>query len=247
MTLQEWIKKPSVTLSQELTDALSPPNITLTPFEQKNQILTDEKLQKEVGYKKDENGIWQVSCWCEMPNVTAQMINWWFWWHPKADERYQAWYPEMHRKIHYRKSDSAYFNQKNIPSFKDNVQYPTETIGNQTTECVLKFVSPEEDGFDSALLKEKNVSAVVCAHVGTMKGLVMHTEMTHICFQKDDGLFMVNRFWLGKLLGSKLLRSKMITEDVARGMCEHCLVEYRNMAERLSELYKEFGPGDKDF
>lgn len=240
MTLQEWKNTPSVTLSGELEAALEHPHITLTPFDEKNRILTDENLQHEVGYRQTKSGIWQVSCYCPMPGVTAQMINWWFWWHPKADIRYQLWYPEMHKKIRYRKSDAAYFHQKTMPAFQDNVQYPTETIGKSTMECVLKFVTPKEDGFDTDLMKEKDVPVIVCAHVGMLKGIVMHTEMAHICFQREDGLFMVNRFWMGQLIRSEKMRRKLITKETARGMCEHCLVEYRNMAVRLPKLYRKY-------
>jgi hypothetical protein len=246
MTLQDWKEKPSVTLSADLEEALEHPAITLTSFKDKNFILTDESLQKEVGYAQTDDGIWQVSCFCQMPGVTVGMIDWWFWWHPKADIRYQLWYPEMHKNIHYRKSDEPYFRQKTMPDFQDNIQYPTETIGSSTMECVLKFISPEEDGFNADLMKENHAAVIVCAHVGMMKGLVMHTEMTHICFQRENGLFMVNRFWMGQLIRSERMRRKMITRETARGMCEHCLIEYRNMAERLPELYKEYGPGDKE-
>lgn len=246
MSLNDLLGQPSVTLSQKLQDALDQPRITLTDFADKNCILTDEGLRTEVGYRKTDDDVWQVSCYCLMPGVTREMISWWFWWHPKQDERYQAWYPEMHKKIRYRKADTPYFEKADMPPFQDNVQYPTETIGTSTMECVLKFITPEEDGFDAAAMQDAHVATIVCAHVGMMRGLVMHTEMAHICFQREDGLFMVNRFWMGQLMGSQRLRRKMITEDTARGMCEHCLVEYRNMAERLPKMYAEFGPGDVD-
>ena len=37
-----------------------------------------------------------------------------------------------------------------------------------------------------------------------------------------------------------LLRKVILTEETARGMAEHCCVEYRNLAKILPELYKDF-------
>lgn len=37
-----------------------------------------------------------------------------------------------------------------------------------------------------------------------------------------------------------LLRKLIITEDMARGMAEHCCIEYRNLCEILPLLYEEY-------
>ncbi|MGN1022492.1 MAG: DAPG hydrolase family protein [Lachnospiraceae bacterium] len=242
MTLQEWKSTPSAPLEKTLLEALDAPRITLTAYASRNELLQDPDLWTEVGYQKTKEGVWQVSCFCPMPGVKADMIRWWFWWHPRADLRYEAWYPEMHHAISYRKKDAGYFLAHAQPSFRDNVQYPTETIGQKTMECTLSFVTPEEMGFQRDLLRKSGVSAAVCAHVGMARGLVMHTEMTHLFLEWEDGLFMVSRFWLGQRLPNRFLREKIITRDTARGMCEHCLVEYRNLAVRLPDLYRTYGP-----
>lgn len=64
--------------------------------------------------------------------------------------------------------------------------------------CILSFVTPQEPGFSPELLKKAGVSTAVCAHVGMARGLVMHTEMAHLLFQRKDGLFMVLPFLAGR-------------------------------------------------
>jgi hypothetical protein len=51
---------------------------------------------------------------------------------------------------------------------------------------------------------------------------------------------MISRFWLGKTMKSSLLRKIIITEDMAKGMAEHCCVEYRNLHEILPILYEKY-------
>ena len=37
-----------------------------------------------------------------------------------------------------------------------------------------------------------------------------------------------------------MLRKMIITEDMAKGMAEHCCIEYRNLHEILPLLYEEY-------
>ena len=75
--------------------------------------------------------------------------------------------------------------------------------------------------------------------MGAFKGLVWHTEMAHIFKQTDDGLYMFSRFWLGKIM-NPVMRNFIINDDMARGMAEHCCIEYRNLCEILPMLYKKY-------
>lgn len=50
---------------------------------------------------------------------------------------------------------------------------------------------------------------------------------------------MVSRFWIGELLKNGALRRALLTEDMARSMAQHCCIEYRNLAKKLPQLYRE--------
>ncbi len=238
MTINELMKKSLPKIPPEIAVQIDKNNfITLTEFENKNEILCNENLQKEVGYSKFSDGSYIVSMVCPMPNITADMIKWWFWWHPQKSERYRVWFPGEHHSVSYNKQNSAYFNQTVCPDFEPNIQYPTERIGNIKMPLRIDFVTPEEFGFSPDVMKANNIPLIVCGSVAAYKGLIWHTEMAHIFKQTENGLFMISRFWLGKTLKNPLLRKIILTDETAKSMAEHCCVEYRNLVEILPYLY----------
>lgn len=240
MSIKKLMKKELPHIPDEIKTALRKSNITPIQFNQMNDILKNKNLQKEVGYKKTDDGSYLVSMYCPMPNITPEMINWWFWWHPQADERYQVWFPGEHLGIGYSKKQEEYFSQVSCPEFQPNTHYPLEKIGKMKIPLRIDFVTPEEFGFSKSVMKENDISLIVCGHVGAFKGLVMHTEMAHIFKQTEDGLFMFSRFWLGKTMKNPLLKKLIITEAMAKDMAEHCCVEYRNLCEILPLLYEKY-------
>lgn len=78
-----WMNKPLPVIPKDIAQKVQQKNtITLTVFEQKNEILCNTTLQNEIGFGQFENGSYLVSMVCPMPGITAEMIEWWFWWHP---------------------------------------------------------------------------------------------------------------------------------------------------------------------
>lgn len=243
MPIDELMKKKLPSIPKEIERALAQNNITPTAFEDKNSILRSHDLQSEVGYRKLSDGSYIVSMYCPMPNITPEMIAWWFWWHPQKTERYKVWFPGAHKGIGYSKMQAKYFSQNTRPPFENNTQYPLEKIGDATLPLRIDFVSPEEFGFSRDDMNTNGIPLIVCGHVGVFGGLVMHTEMAHIFRKTDDGLYMTSRFWLGKLMKNSVLRRIIINEKIAKGMAEHCCVEYRNLCEILPTLYNENNVG----
>lgn len=241
MPYSKYFKMKNCTVPSDIRKLIDDKNrITGTEFESKNEILKDKALQTEVGYTQMPNGDWLVSMVCPMPEVSREMVDWWFWWHPQEDVRYKLWFPGEHYKVSYAKKDKPYFSQDRVPEFKANTQYPVERIGKMVMPLSIEFVSPEAFGFSKEAMEENKVATIVCGHVGAMYGLVKHTEMSHIFFEDDEGgLFMISRFWIGKRLKNPLLRKMILTDETAKGMAEHCCMEYRNFAERIPVLYKE--------
>ena len=238
--MSKLLKKPLPVIPDEIRAKLDDPQITLTPMEQMNNILLDTSLQNEVGFAQFPDGSWLVSMVCPMPGITKEMIDWWFWWHCQEDLRYQVWYPGDHISIKYHKKDRSYFERSTMPDFRPNSQCPVEKIGGATMPLRLDFVTAEQFGFTREALEQGNIATVVCGHVSAFNGLVPHTEMAHIYKQSEDGLFMISRFWLGKTM-NPLLRKFIMTSKMARGMAEHCCIEYRNLVQILPRLYQQYG------
>ncbi len=239
MSVDELMKKESPKIPDEIRIALSKNEITPTSFQEKNDILKSEELQREVGYKKLEDGTYLVSMYCPMTNITSEMIEWWFWWHPRKNERYQVWFPEAHVSIGFSKKQADYFECERQPQFQNNTQYPVEKIGETKMPLRIDFVTPKEFGFSQSVMQENDIPLIVCGHVGAFDGFIWHTEMAHIFKQTEDGLFMTSRFWLGKTMKNPLLRKLIITDKLAKAMAEHCCIEYRNLCEILPVLYEE--------
>ena len=237
--MKELLTKPLPVIPANIHNYLNHPAITLTAYENKNAVLTDPALQQEIGFRQFPDGSWLVSMVCPMPGITKEMIDWWFWWHAQDDLRYQIWFPGSHSGNGYARKDRTYFNQKTQPAFQPNSQFPVEEIGGSKMPLRIDFVTPEQFGFSREAMEQGNIATIVCGHVGAFRGLIPHTEMAHIFRQAEDGLFMCSRFWLGKTM-NPLLRKLIMTENMARGMAEHCCVEYRNLAEILPGLYQTY-------
>ena len=240
MELQNLLSKPLPVIPADIKAALDKGKITKTSFDNKNDVISETTLQTEVGYTKMDDGTYLVSMVCPMPGITVDMIEWWFWWHCQDSLRYQVWYPGDHISIKYHKKDRDFFEQPSMPVFVPNTQCPVERIGGMKMPLRIDFITPEEFGFSRQLMTENNIPKIICGHVGAFNNLVQHTEMAHIFKQTEDGLFMISRFWLGKTMKNPLLRRIIITEDMARGMAEHCCIEYRNLREILPILYTEY-------
>ena len=237
MELSELMKKTMPEIPAEILNALRSGEITKTTFDNKNEVLSNSGLQAEVGCVRLENSTYLVSMVCPMPGITPEMVEWWFWWHPQASERYQAWFPGEHTRISYRRRDREYFSQTLYPGFHSNTQYPTERIGGMKLPLRIDFVAPEEFGFSPDLMKQHNIPLIVCGHVGAFGGLISHTEMAHIFKRTEQGLVLISRFWIGERMRNPLLRKAIATETTAKSMAEHCCVEYRNLAEILPGLH----------
>ncbi len=240
MELQKLLKKPLPHIPPEIAEALNNNSITKTTFEDKNEILSNGDLHTEVGYAKMDDGTYLVSMVCPMPGITVEMIEWWFWWHTQDSLRYQVWFPGDHISIKYHKRDRLFFEQPIKPSFVPNTQYPVERIGGMKMPLRIDFVTPEQFGFSRQTMTDNSIPEIVCGHVSAFNNLIRHTEMAHIFKQTEDGLFMISRFWLGKTMTAPLLRKLIITDDMARGMAEHCCIEYRNLHEILPVLYARY-------
>ena len=240
MDLRDALKRPLPEIPPVIRAALEAPGgVTLTPFAQKNDILTKTDLQREVGFARFENGSYLVSMTCPMPGVSPEMVRWWFWWHAQRSLRYRVWFPGEHYGISTARKNRAYFAAPALPEFQPNTHYPIERIGKLILPLKIAFVSPEDFGFSPGLMRENGIPLIVCGHVGAVYGMVEHTEMAHIFKRTDEGLTLISRFWLGQTLKNPLLRKAMLTDATARGMAAHCCVEYRSLAGILPELYGE--------
>jgi len=211
-------------------------------FEDINDLLNPGYLEVENGYCINPDGTGFVAVRTDIPGATADMIQWWFWWHANKNIRYKIWCPGDHYAISVKNEDQARdlsltYEQRRV----NNVHYPWEDTGTGPAELSIRFVSPETFDFDTSRFSEAGVEAVVCGVVGyVVAGVtVEHTRMTHVFRRNGSGLELRTRFWPGSVLAIEELRSLAITEDVLKGLGRHCGREYNHLAEFLPEIYQE--------
>ena len=111
MDISELKQKELPSIPDEIKKSIAACNITLTPFDRKNDVLCKSSLQMEAGYGRFSDGSYLVSMYCPMSGLTAEMVVWWFWWHPQAKERYQVWFPGAHFGIGYPRRCAGYYEQ----------------------------------------------------------------------------------------------------------------------------------------
>lgn len=238
---EKYLRIKNVSVPEEIAAKIkNGGKITPLLLSEKDAVLSSHGLWYDAGYTKLPDGNMLVSMYCEMPGITEEMIKWWFHWHPKESARYKLWFPGEHFAISYSRRNKEYFSSEAVPDFEENTHYPVEKIGNAVLPLEIRFVSPENFGFSEKALRESGDPLIISGHVGVFRGLVRHTEMAHIFFKTEKGLLLVSRFWIGALLKTELMRKIIANENIASGMAEHCFIEYRNLAKKLPELYKEF-------
>jgi hypothetical protein len=205
----------------------------------------------ETGWCSLPDGVGYVAVRTEMPAVSAEMVDWWFDWHPRETLRYRIWHPSAHiensiesptktrRKAHW-----------------GAVHHPVEDVGIGIVRARIAFHAPSEMGMSTDALDLPDVATIVCGYAGDDSRRVRHTPMFHVFLREGDGVVLRSRFWLGAalrpygplatlgehILNRRLVRRLALPAALPRALAEHCAEEYANLAVLLPELYARFGP-----
>ncbi len=222
------------------------------PRNEVNQLFHTGYLKGENGFRRFEDGSAYTAVLTQMPNVTIDMINWWFWWHAKTSVRYQIWYPDMHYDID---ADFQGYYEDATKTYSERLHLSrhlvTEDVGLGKDKILIDFMHPAAFGFDNHKLDAN--TTIICARVGSPDKGVWGTEMCHFVRTTKQGVEMRSRFWLGQkierinnltflngLLNQSFVKRRLLPKALGYKMFHHCSQEYHNLAEILPELYREF-------
>jgi len=237
----EWdmAKIPAEKLA--LLDA--PQNKSAVPFEEKNLYLEGrDNDYAQVGYGTATNGTGFVCNETYMPDVTVEMLDWWFPWHSVgSDLRYKIWDPEDHYFARADKPD--YVCNPNVPINEKTWgvnHYILEDVGGGPSFLKICFKSPAEFGFDTSLIGKKFCASLVC---GIGDGPCA-AAMTHKWFPYQDGVKLCSRFWIGYgiidgKISCTLPDGAHVPVEVSKGLFAHNIKEFTNLAAILPEVYAE--------
>jgi len=253
--LAPYLERPLAPVERELAMAVArgPMDpVDALALSDLDRLLDPAPLAVESGWCTLPDGVGYVAVRAEMPHVSAEMVDWWFDWHPREPVRYRIWHPRAHL-------DNS-LDPPDRPGAKTHwgaVHHPVEDIGTGVVHARIAFRRPSELGFSSDALEEPAVGTIVCGHAGDDTRHMRHTVMVHVFLKQGDGLVLRSRFWIGaairpygplgavgaRLLNNRVVRRAMIPAAVPQGLANHCAEEYTNLASLLGELHGRFGPG----
>jgi len=225
-------------------------------FENKNDLLNPGYHAVETGYCTMPDNSYYVAVLTKMPNVTGEMLDWWFTWQALEDLRYKIWFPGSHLGISVKDREQLTNTKLSYRErYWNNPQYPVEDVGIGKDTLSINFIPPKDFGFDISRFKEANVAGIVCAVVGSETKKTQHTHMCHFVRNIEGGVEMRSRFWIGhnlkvkfasegsiinRILNTQMMRRLVIPKGTGYSMALHCAQEYNNLAEILPDLYKEY-------
>ncbi len=227
---------------------------SVLPRSQINKLIAPGYLTGENGFRREADGSTYVSVLTQMPRVSIEMIDWWFWWHAAEGPRYQIWYPDMHYDIsadfkgHYHDEDKTFRERLHV-----STHLVTEDVGVGKDKILIDFMSPGDFGFDESRLHPEE-QTVICARVGAPDKGVWGTEMCHFVRTTEEGVEMRSRFWIGhqvhriggfaqgllnSFLNKPFIKRKLLPKEIGIKMFHHCSQEYHNLSLLLPKLYPE--------
>ncbi len=228
--------------------------------EEINRLLDVKKLETEeveVGWCNLPNGAGFIANKIFYPGVTADMIDWWFAWHPLEDLRYRIWYPPQHGGIMLSPTDRARILDPNIPNREKNwgvVHYVTENCDCGMENVDISFRSPADMGFDMARFNK--VIATFAGGGGWAvtvykddSSITAPALMCHVFYDAPGGLLHRTRFWLGYRFTEDgkpelcLPPGVSVPVEAVQGLARHNVKEFTRFGDFLPRIYKELGPG----
>lgn len=253
-SLEELLERPVDRPAADVTSALESgpmdPALALDRTEL-DRMLDPAAEAAETGWCVLEDGVSYVAVRTPMPDVTGEMVDWWFDWHPRHPIRYRIWHPTAHF--------SNSFDPPPAPRAKPHwgaVHHPVEDVGLGVVHARIAFCAPSELGFATDALDDENVATVVCGYAGDDRRRMRHSPMVHAFLREGNGVVLRSRFWLGAALrpylpeplaaiGGRALnngpvRRAVLPKRLPRALATHCAEEYANLAALLPGLYARF-------
>jgi hypothetical protein len=202
-----------------------------------DRLLDPSPLPLETGWCTRPDDVGYVAVRNPMPEVTGEMVDWWFDWHPRESIRYRIWHPLAH---HGNSLDPP--RRPGAKSHWGATHHAVEDVGTGMVRARISFVRPTEIGFSTDALDDPRVATIVCGRIGDERLRLSHTVMVHVFLADGDGVVLRSHFWLGALIPLRLLRRLALPAGLPHRLARHCAEEYTNLAALLPDLHARYGP-----
>ncbi|MCY7172318.1 hypothetical protein MK516_07245 [Streptococcus gallolyticus subsp. gallolyticus] len=223
----------------------------------KRSILQNQDFEDEPsGYYLLEDGGILFSCTTEVPNLTGDMMDWWFLWHQFDALRYALWNPEDHKGIRIIPENLKRFTNEKLPYNQrlwGTNSYPFESMNGEDggEEIEIKFVNPETVGYDNSKIGSTACQSIVVApglqEQGGHQVPIFMTETLRQGPQGDN--VWVARWWLGCGVaedGSDVIIDLPNREKIAQKaamLVVHSRKEMQHLNKVLPKLYSDYHEG----
>ena len=215
--------------------------------------LTIVESEVQNGFTITATGAMHVNLLTEMPEVTPEMIDWWFGWHSDSAERYKLWHPRAH--VHAEWKDEPTQGTSGRQRYVGCTSLVDEYLGSGLIRGAIQFRPPEEFGIVDPVIAAGVEATAVCARIGLVDVPVDAGYLAHHVIRVPGGSVMRSRFWLGKpYVAARTTPLRAVvpvakpllvpTELDARAMLVHCSQEMTHLASFLPALYAAQAEGN---
>lgn len=246
-----FIRPMAVPEAEKLASITDTPsdNSTALRIENRNDLFLPGYLPAEFGWWSLEDGTAMIANKTFMPNVTGEMLDWWFAWHPIDRLRYAIWDPEDHFDVYLEdKSRAVDMSLSMRERHWGSVHYVWEDIGLGGTDLLqIAFRRPSELGYDESKIDTDACATIVCANCftyGSADAPDIPVVMTHFLRPVEGGSELRSRFWFGwRIVDGKpvklLPEGAVVPAAAPIALLRHNVAEFTNLAAILPELYAE--------
>ena len=222
----------------------------LPPVSSAPKLLDSGHGELENGFCLLPDGAMHVAIRTEMPDVSPEMVDWWFGWHSAEPQRYKLWHPRAHVHAEWRGDDPPGYSGRN--RYVGRTSCVDEYVGSELGRYAIQFIPPATLGLDTPSIIEGHDETAICARIGFGDQPADMGYLVHHVRRIPGGSEMRSRFWVGgpnaagrrgSLVGGLAVPvAKLVMKPTASNghqLLVHCSQEMSHLASFLPRLHAE--------
>ncbi len=210
--------------------------------------IQDGTYPAKAGFFPLEEGGILVASDLDTPDLTADMLYWWFAWHCLDNFRYTIWDPDDHFAIMLDEAGMKNEKDDSIPNCQKtwgatHTAHESLSSDQDPLDISIMFQNPADMGYDLSKIGTDECQFMLAANavIEQMQAPVVMT----LLLKKVNGVNQIQeRFWIGYHIidgeGKCLLPPGIeIPDEIGIGLLMHNAKEYGNLEKILPSLYAE--------
>lgn len=212
----------------------------------RNKLLEPGLYPEKMGYFPLKEGGVLVAGNVPMPNVTAEMLYWWFAWHGLDPLRYAIWDPEDHFGTELNEEGKRRALDASVPMEEKTwgaTHTVLESLGGPPAKIRIEFTEPAKLGFDASKIGTADCEFMVAANSVTL-GVDLPCVMVETAKKIDGVMTYQARFWFGYVIENGEAKCVLppdvqLPEELFLGLVGHNIKEFTHLGKILPSVYAE--------